>query len=272
MRPERLHQAIDPVNLGKAILVVVGTQGRDNNSVKLKDENYYKVKLVDRDDDVRRKSTLYGDVDRILVYGHAGDDRITVHDNVSEPTMIWGGAGNDDIKGGSGPDILLGEADDDNLWGGDGRDIIIGGLGADRIHGDSHDDIIIAGFTMFESAFVSSAPAAFGNATSMTHRQHRTNLEAILDEWTSDRNYELRRQNIQGTGTGPRDNGTSLFRVCDSNMAQNTVFDDAAVDRLWGDSGEDWFFANIQGELGSVIDDIRDRSSNELTEDLDKWW
>jgi hypothetical protein len=55
-------------------------------------------------------------------------------------------------------------------------------------------------------------------------------------------------------------------------MTHNTVFDDAAVDQLWGDSGTDWFFANTLGDLGNVLDNIRDRNGNEQVEDLDKWW
>ncbi|MFO0943019.1 MAG: MBG domain-containing protein [Pirellulales bacterium] len=262
----------DPINPNKAILVVSGSQGKDTIKIKLKDDNYYKIKIVDRDDDVQRKGTIYGDVDRILVYGHADNDRITIEDDISEPTEIWGGNGDDEIKGGSGPDIILGEAGDDNLWGGDGRDIIIGGLGADRIHGDAHDDVLIAGFTLYESSFVTSAPSAFGNATSLTHRQHRASLEAILVEWNSTRSYDLRRQNILGTGSGPRLNGSNYLRVSNASMTLNTVFDDGAVDKLWGDSGTDWFFANIVGDLGNVLDEIRDRTGNESSEDLDKWW
>ena len=206
------------------------------------------------------------------MYGYAGNDKITIDDDICESTEIWGGAGHDDIKGGSGHDILLGEAGDDNMWGGDGRDIVIGGLGADRIHGDAHDDILIAGFTMFEASFATSAPSAFGSATGMTHQQHRAALEAILAEWSSNRSYATRRQNITGTGSGTRNNGSNYFKTSNTNMTQNTVFDDAAVDRLWGDSGTDWFFANTLGDLGNVLDDIRDRNGNESTEDLDKWW
>ena len=262
----------DPVNAGKAILVLVGSQGSDNIKLKLRDDDYYKVRIVDRDEDIQRRGTVHGNVDRILVFAYAGNDKVTIDDDICETAEIWGGSGDDDIKGGSGSDIILGEAGDDNLWGGDGRDIVIGGLGADRIHGDANDDILIAGFTMYEASFATSAPAAFGSTTSMTLEQQRVALEAILAEWTSNRNYATRRQNILGTGTGPRNNGTYFLKTSNSSMTQNTVFDDAAVDRLWGDSGTDWFFANTLGDLGNVLDDIRDRNGSELTEDLDKWW
>ncbi len=262
----------DPIHAGQAILVVVGSQDNDNIRIKLKDDDYYKITIVDREDDIRRKGTTYGDIDRILVFGHDGNDRITIDDDIWETVEIWGGAGDDDIKGGSGNDIILGESGNDNLWGGEGRDIVIGGLGADRIHGDEHDDILIAGFVMYEKSFAQSAPSGFGAAVSLTLEQHRVALESILAEWTSGRSYTTRRQNIMGIGSGTRNNGTYYLKTNLSTMTANTVFDDAAVDRLWGDTGTDWFFANNLGDQGNVLDDIRDRSGSEVIEDLDKWW
>ena len=55
-------------------------------------------------------------------------------------------------------------------------------------------------------------------------------------------------------------------------ITNNTVFDDNEVDTLWGDSGTDWFFANILGDRGNVLDIIKDRSNNESADDIDKWW
>ena len=262
----------DPVNTGKAILVLVGSQGSDSIKLKLRDDDYFKVRIVDRDEDVQRRGTVHGDVDRILVFAFAGNDQINIDDDINDSIEIWGGAGDDNIKGGSGNDIIMGESGDDNLWGGNGRDIVIGGLGADRLHGDANDDILIAGFTMYESDFAMSAPSGFGASASLTLEQQRTALEAVLAEWTSSRTYATRRQNIFGTGTGTRNNGSYFFKISNTSMTRNTVFDDAAVDRLWGDSGTDWFFANTLGDLGNVLDDIRDRTNSELTEDLDKWW
>jgi len=159
------------------------------------------------------------------------------------------------------------------LWGEDGRGIVIGGIGADRIHGDANDDILIAGFTAFEAEFNRSAPSAFASTTRLTFEQQRVALEAILAEWTNrDRSYAIRRQNIFGTGTGTRANGNNYFRASDTVMTNNTVFDDNAVDTLWGDSGTDWFFANIDGVRGNVLDIIKDRCNNESGDDIDKWW
>ena len=262
----------DPLRPSEAILVIVGSQGPDAIKVKTKDDDFYKVTIRDRDDDIRRRGTVHGDVRRILVFAHGGNDRVTIDDDVEFTTEIWGGAGNDEIKGGSGNDILMGESGNDNIWGGDGRDIVIGGTGADRLHGDSKDDILIAGFTAFEMEFNQMAPPVhFPSTTRLTFNEQRLALESILAEWVSARSYTDRRKNIRGEGTATRLNGTNYFKVDNNVAANNTVFDDASVDTLWGDSGSDWFFANLDNALG-VRDDIKDRSNSESQEDIDRWW
>ena len=255
-----------------AILVIVGSQGSDPIKVKTKDDDNYRVSIRDRDDDVRRRGTVYGDVKKILVFAHAGNDRVTIDDDVNFTVEVWAGAGDDEIKGGSGNDILMGESGNDNIWGGDGRDIVIGGIGADRLHGDANDDILIAGFTAFEMEFNQSAPTIyFPSTTRLTIDQQRLALESILTEWTSTRSYTDRRRNIRGEGIGARLNGTNYFKVDDNVAANNTVFDDTSVDTLWGDNGTDWFFANLDNASG-VRDDIKDRSNSESQEDIDRWW
>lgn len=119
---------------------------------------------------------------------------------------------------------------------------------------------------MYESDFAVSAPSAFANAAAMTFQQRRVALESIMAEWGSNRTVAQRRNNIAGTGTGTRLNGNYFFRVNNSDMTQNTIFDDAAVDRLWGDDGTDWFFANTTADRGNVLDQIRDRSKGFATE------
>ncbi len=262
----------DPLYPGKSALVVVGSQSADNIRVKLKDDDYYRVRIKSADDEVRRRGNVFGDVQRILLYGFNGDDKITIEDDIVEPVEVWGGSGDDSIKGGSGNDIILGQSGDDNLWGGNGRDIVIGGLGADKIHGDAQDDILIAGFTIYESDFALGAPAAFGATASATHLQNRQALAAIMAEWASNRTYSQRRLNILGIGSTNRNNGNYFLKTSNQSMTQNTVFDDAAVDKIWGDSGTDWFFANNISDQGNVKDELKDRSGNEFIEDLDKWW
>ncbi|MEO0914786.1 MAG: calcium-binding protein, partial [Pseudomonadota bacterium] len=77
--------------------------------------------------------------------------------------FIWGGRGNDDIKGGAGLDFLNGGSGDDTLTGGEGLDFLRGGNGIDTfvfVEGADYDvvrdfregdliDVSDFGFTSF---------------------------------------------------------------------------------------------------------------------------
>ena len=264
---------IDPTNSAKCILVVVGSQGSDNIKIKDKDNDKYKIKIRDLEEQVQYKGTIYGDVHRVLIFGLGGDDDITFDDDIEVGASIWAGMGNDKIKGGEGDDIIYGEAGNDILFGGKGRDILIGGTGADKIHGDQHDDIIVAGYTAYDMEFNLLAPTN-QTARKLDFTTQRIALESILNEWTSSRNYNDRRNNILGVSNSTynqRRNGNYFLRS-NTSAALDTVFDDNDKDTLWGDSGVDWFFANIGNESGTVQDELKDSTNGESKSDIDRWW
>jgi ELWxxDGT repeat protein len=176
---------------------------------------------------------------RIVAYGYAGSDDITVAGSVTLPAWLYGGAGDDRLKGGDGHDVLLGEDGDDLLVGGGGRDLLIGGTGADRIVGNADDDILIAGRTLFDAD-----PAA---------------LAAVMAEWTrADRTYQ---QRIDALMAGGGNNGSVVLNA-------GTVSDDDEVDVLTGSSGQDWFLFNRDND-GVVKDKVTDLSAAEFALDLD---
>jgi hypothetical protein len=74
-----------------------------------------------------------------------GDDQATIAGTIDLPTYITAEEGDDDIKGGGGPNVLLGGDGDDRVTGGSNHDILVGGDGIDRIVGNGGDDILIAG-------------------------------------------------------------------------------------------------------------------------------
>ena len=82
---------------------------------------------------------------RIVVAAMGGDDEIQVAGGVRVDAVLYGGPGDDRIKGGGGRNILVGCDGDDGLLGGNGGDLLIGGFGADRIVGGNSDDILIGG-------------------------------------------------------------------------------------------------------------------------------
>jgi len=146
----------------------------------------------------------------IHVQGFAGNDSIQVSPSIKIKTILDGGAGNDSVHAGGGPDIVLGGSGDDSLFGGPGRDLLIGGTGRDTLHGNTDSDILIGGET--------------------THDGNTADLLAILAEWTSADSYATRIDKLtNGTGGLPALNST-------------TVIDDGVTDRLFGGPGQDWFF------------------------------
>lgn len=141
--------------------------------------------------------------------------------------MLDGGEGDDELDGGDGADIVIGGEGDDDLDGDRGRDLLIGGFGADKISGDSANDILIAGFTQFDLPETKFYPA----------------LHAILAEWNSTRAYEDRVANLRGDESSPTfgDRLNMDFFI----MEDVTVFNDGNQDKLRGNSGRDWFLADL---------------------------
>jgi hypothetical protein len=113
---------------------------------------------------------------------------------------------------------------------------MIAGLGADQLWGGSGDDVLIAGAGTFER----DSAASFD-----IHR-----------EWVSSRPYSDRTANLSGHGNGPRANGNTFIQ------RGSTVFNDSAVDVIFGQEGKDWMF------LDTTEDVNPDLESDELFVDL----
>jgi len=192
-------------------------------------------------------NTTYNGVSTIMIAGGGGNDDIKINPNVTQNAIVFGGAGNDSVKGGGGNDILVGGDGDDLLHGQAGRDLLIGGDGADRIIGHTDDDILVAGYTIYDS-----------NVTA---------LQAVLSEWTSSRTYSQRSNNVLGPTTNGS-NGTYFLRPYDSstNNSDATVFDDGDVDVLTGNQGQDLFLFNSDPANQDTITDL---NAGEFAVDID---
>lgn len=152
------------------------------------------------------------DVSLIQVDGAARNDIIAVAENVKIDAILRGGKGNDIIFGGGGSDIILGEDGNDVLFGRGKADLLIGGKGSDFLFGGTGGDLLIAGYTAYDA--------------------NDAALVQILTEWTSAHSYNQRVNNLRnGLGGVPK-------------LDASTVFDDAAVDVLFGGTGRDWFLGN----------------------------
>jgi Ca2+-binding RTX toxin-like protein len=78
----------------------------------------------------------------IQVFGLAGNDTLTLNEaNGALPrALLFGGAGNDVLTGGSGADQLFGQAGNDTLLGKGGTDLLFGGEDNDTLTGGDADD------------------------------------------------------------------------------------------------------------------------------------
>ena len=245
----------DPLHAGQIILVVGGSMTDDRLRVTRHGtgaDAYFKLRidaLASSDycnDDEENNSTvrIYAALNGIMVYGQSGNDRIELQNKIEVRSLLDGGLGNDRIQGGAAANIILGGDGDDQLLGGQGRDVMIGGRGSDYLDGGKDDDLLIAGYTSLDN--------------------NRSALEAVLREWTSDRSFTDRRNNIMGvTSTGL--NGTSWLKP---SGPKRSVFDDDAVDYLWGGEGRDWFLLNMDSAESSRRDQLIDFRNGDEDDDI----
>lgn len=85
---------------------------------------------------------LYGGAGNDTIKGNKGDDELV---GGTGDDKLDGGAGDDYLYGGSGNDTLKGGAGNDDLYGGDGNDTLDGGAGNDSLHGGRGVDVLKGG-------------------------------------------------------------------------------------------------------------------------------
>jgi len=195
---------------------LIGGDGND----KLLGKNGNDLLLGDAGND-----TLKGGQGDDVLHGGDGDDKL-VGKNGND--LLFGDAGNDTLKGGQGNDVLHGGDGDDKLRGEAGSNILIGGLGSDVLRaGKGRDEhhIVIGGTVSFADTL-------------------ETALTAIMAEWSSDRDFETRVQNItDGSGSDDRLNGDFYLQL------GVTVFDDGEKDKLFASLEDDWLFLGSGDKL-----------------------
>ena len=129
-------------DLAGGILTVIGSDANDNIQVQVATAGPNSGDLQVDINGVQSFFTV-AQVTEIVIQGLKGNDQITVDDNVTIGTTIFGGKGNDTIKGGSGSDTIHGEAGNDTIDGSFGADLIYGGIGNDTLHGGAESDHVL---------------------------------------------------------------------------------------------------------------------------------
>jgi hypothetical protein len=125
------------------VLWVVGTEAADSVYVVVDAAGGHEVRAPV----LSSRKVFSRNVGSIRVLLGGGDDVLTVDASATVPVLARGGAGDDELRGGSGGDVLLGEEGDDRLYGGSGVDLLVGGVGADLLRGQGGDDLLVAGTT-----------------------------------------------------------------------------------------------------------------------------
>jgi Ca2+-binding RTX toxin-like protein len=190
-------------------LVVLGTAAGDNIDVRMKKGDTVEVRVNGRLLD----TFAYADVASITVNAYGGDDRVTIDRRIDVPAFLVGGDGDDHLRGGDGDDLIVGGDGDDTIDGNGGRDVLFGVLGADLLRGGAGDDLQFGGITAYDGD-----PAA---------------LKKVRDVWSAPLSYNARVDRLR--------NGTDGVPGLDVT----TVTDDQDKDRLFGETGLDWFWAGI---------------------------
>jgi Ca2+-binding RTX toxin-like protein len=142
----------DADNPGGNVLIVTGTSRNDVIVVAPQPKSQGLINVVQNKHVI--VSFISTDVQRIVIYGLAGNDKITISAALFQPAIIFGGDGNDvivagsgdsQIDGGAGNDKIVGGSGDDTLCGDDGNDVIVGGAGNDTLFGDAGNDVLNGG-------------------------------------------------------------------------------------------------------------------------------
>jgi len=200
----------DPL-YGGQMLVVGGTES--NDKIVLNPSKGIKVLINGK------KEGNFAPANRIVVYGQDGNDNIQVAGSVRYAAWLYGGDGNDRLKGGKGHDLLFGGFGNDQLLGGQGNDLLVGDDGVDRLVGNAGDDILIDGSLQLDDNDIDNS------------------LKAIMTEWTRSAKFENRTHALSAT-----------------LVVGETVLSDDDSDKLTGSSGSDWFFYKAGLDVATDLD------------------
>ncbi|MCC7374807.1 MAG: cadherin-like beta sandwich domain-containing protein [Verrucomicrobiales bacterium] len=199
---------------------------------------------------------------RLAVFGQGGDDAIQLNDAVMLPSEIYGGDGNDSLKGGGGADLLFGENGNDFLLASPGLDSFSGGNGQDGVvfNGTDGDDAISIRWYLIKDG---QDPAVVLHPPFPSHRD---GLRVLINDQVHEMDYTP--QDDFETIVVHGGTGNDHIEMLDDGAAQhwNAEFhggegDDVLIgarnlsdkhrgnDRLYGDDGRDTLTGNSGDDI-----------------------
>lgn len=202
------------------------------------------------------------------LFGGNGGDVLIGGTNGAE-----GQQGSNTIVAGNGYNQIYGNSETGAEGQVGGNNLIVGGTGRDDIYGnwgsvpkdggEGGHNLIIGGDNDGGSEIIYASQTADGAEggqgsliVSGTTDLSLSQLQAVHSEWASSRSLEERVANIQGTGTGPRNNGNVFL--------QNgvNVHTDFKLDFIYSESkgGSNWLFVGLADDFVSRV-----KSTDEVT-------
>ena len=178
----------------------------------------------------------YKNVNKIVANGGNQGDTIAISDQVFTPAeltggdegaddlgdQLFGGSGNDIIKGEGGSDALYGGAGDDQLFGGTGDDFLNGGKGADLLDGGDGFDTV----SYYKDA-----------TTGVTIIDSGSGLIGTAGDATGDKLIGV--EQIEGTNFNDNIKGDGLNNIIESFDGNDNLKGGAGNDVLIGGRGAD---------------------------------
>ena len=254
------------------VLYIGGTNGRDHIDVKKgKEPGTVEVKIDEKDNKIKTRETFGPTIDKVVVYAQGGDDKVHVHKNKNAHLVVaelYGGPGDDDLKGGSGNDQLFGGEGDDKLKGGKGSDFLAGGAGDDDLKGGSDagsdgggDDILVGGDGDDKLHGGKGFDLLIGgrgadDIKSGSDGGSDGGGDILIAGWTVHDDDQAALRSILGVWTDGWTAGTPYNDIVDDLVGNwltpgEDVFDDGVEDKVKGSNkARDLFFADLDGADG----------------------
>lgn len=215
----------------EGVLQIVGTDLADRVQINRRRGNI-RVRTRTNNGDSATTTHSRSDVNAIEIYTCDGNDRIRIDHRLNIPATIDAGAGNDSIVSGSGDDLIRGGSGNDWIDAGNGNNVVLGGAGHDLISAWSGRDILIGGTGCDIIWGGAGQDILIGGST--IHDASDEALNAIRNEWTSNKSFATRRNNLSNGSGGNGQNGSVFLGI-------DEVIDDEETDFLFGGFGRDWY-------------------------------
>ncbi len=229
-------------------------------------------------------------VEALAVRAGTGDDSLGGSDFLQD--ILFGGSGNDDLRGGTGFDSLFGGFGIDTLRGNDGEDYVYGGKGTDRVFGHDGEDVVYGGGDSdrlsggsANDLLVGNAGRDFLNGNSGVDRMFGGTgndtfvvdtltdvvyevagggdadlVRSELDDYTLGSDSDVERGTVaKGLGDGAL-TGNTLDNVLTGNTGDNSLSGGKGSDLLRGQNGND----HLNGDDG--MDTLRGGGGDDFLE------